>query len=388
MRTLFINTAGIVGGAEHSLLLLLRGLQQNGVHTHVALLEDGPLRASLDEIGVEHTLIATPANFRRGSRYGRDGVIGSAAIALGGIPAAWRVSRLAKTLGADVIHSNGMKAHMLGGLAGRLAGIPVVWHVRDFPPPGLAGRAFLRQMRVFPHVVVANSGAVKRAVSSGGAEVTALFNPVDLIRFHPGHAKNRLRQEIGVRDDVPIVGMVAHLTPWKGHELFLSIARDVGAVLPGARFVIVGGDVYNTNGHRGYADRLRATATVAGLDDRVTFLGVRDDVADVLADVDVLVHCPTSPEPFGRAIAEAMATGCPVVAARSGGIPEIVEDGKTGILVQPDNRRAFVDAVIRLLQDAGLRARFSAAARARAEAMFSVDAHASAIVEVYHRLAS
>ncbi len=104
---------------------------------------------------------------------------------------------------------------------------------------------------------------------------------------------------------------------------------------------------------------------------------------EVLAALDVLVHCPTAPEPFGRAVAEAMAVGRPVVAARAGGVAEIVEHENTGLLVAPGDVPGFAAATLRLLGDPALRARFGRAGRARAEALFGIDAHADAVLRAY-----
>ncbi len=384
---MFVSTTGILGGAEHSLLLLVQALTHAGVDCHVALLQDGPLRARFDAIGVGSSVLPVAPAFLQASRYSMSvGVIRGAGATIAAVPAAWRLSRVATEFGADVIHSNGMKAHTLAGLAGHLSHVPVVWHVRDFPPPGFAGRAFHHQLRLFPALVLANSEAVRRVLVSDRTPVMALHNPVDLDRFHPRRPKNRIRAALHVDACSPMIGLVAHLTPWKGHELFLGIARDIADEMPQARFVIAGGNVYRTDGHDGYADRLRDLANELGLTDRVIFLGARDDVADVLADLDVLVHCPLADEPFGRAIAEAMAAGTPVVAARCGGIPELVQDGGTGILVTPGDRAAFSQAVLRVLSDKEYRVKLGTASRARAEAMFALDAHAAAVLEAYGRV--
>jgi len=183
--------------------------------------------------------------------------------------------------------------------------------------------------------------------------------------------------------DTPLVGMIAHLTPWKGHEDFLLIARAVSDAVPAARFVVVGGSIYETEGHTGYAESLRRRAADLGLAERVFFLGARDDVPKVLAALDVLVHCPTAPEPFGRALAEAMAAARPVVAANCGGIPEFVRDGEDGYLVAPRDIAGFAKAIVRLLSDRELRHRFGVAGRSRAAALFSPQAHAERVVAAY-----
>jgi glycosyltransferase involved in cell wall biosynthesis len=180
--------------------------------------------------------------------------------------------------------------------------------------------------------------------------------------------------------------MIAHLTAWKGHALFLEIARRIADRVPTSRFIIAGGEIYETDGHLGLRESLIAQCAAFGLANRVTFLGARDDIPEILAALDVLVHCPQSPEPFGRNIAEAMAIGRPVVAARSGGVQEIVDDGVTGLLVAPGDVDSFTTAVVRLLSDSPLRKAYGAAARQRAEAMFGADRHAAAIIDAYATL--
>jgi glycosyltransferase involved in cell wall biosynthesis len=392
VRVLFVNGSGILGGAEHSLLLLLQGLQTSHVDAVVAMLADGPLGEELAVRHVPATVISAADRVRKASRYDapRHPVRGVGLI-VAGLPTAFRLARFARKYGSQVIHTNGMKAHMLGGLAGRLAGVPVVWHVRDFPPPGWTGRVFERQAQWLPSLILANSEAVRSSIASRSRHrvpILALKNPVDLERFHPHNVGAAIRRELGVQEPSPLIGLIAHLTPWKGHELFLAIARSVADRLPNARFVLVGGPVYETNGHAGYADALRNRVAALGLADRVVFLGARDDVADVLAALDVLVHCPTAPEPFGRVIAEAMGAGRAIVAARSGGIPELVDDGVTGLLVPPGNVERFVAAILQLTGDAELRRRLGEEGRRRAEAMFDVGRHATSVLTAYRDLLS
>jgi glycosyltransferase involved in cell wall biosynthesis len=302
----------------------------------------------------------------------------------GSLPAAVRLAASARRARVDVIHTNGMKAHLLGGLAGRLVGVPVIWHLRDFPPRGWAGRTFREAARRLPEVILAPSDAVTASIRLPGlTRGRVVPDPVDLDGFHPGIRADRFRRELGIEDDEPLIGMVGHLTPWKGHELFLQIARAVADRMPGSRFVVAGGPIYETHGHAGYAETLRRKASASGLSQRVTFLGIRDDIPELLAGLDVLVHAPIAPEPFGRVLAEAMAVGRPVVAARCGGIPEVVEDGVTGFLVAPGDVVAFTTAVERLLVDPGLRRRLGEAGRRRATLRFGVEAHTACVLEAY-----
>lgn len=389
MRVLFVNPGRAVGGAEESLLLLIEGLRPHGVEPVVALFGDGSFRERLSSLGVATTCVAPSRRVLKTGRYRPPGAFAAAPLVMAGLPTALRLAAIARRARADVIHTNGMKAHLLGGLASRVGRVPGIWHLRDFPPAGWAGRMFCRAARRLPKVILAVSDAVARSVRSSGSvvpRVVTLHDPIDTRRFHPGVPRGRIRQELGLGPEVPVVGLIAHLTPWKGHELFLDFARAVLNVLGETRFVVVGGLVYETDGHAGYARTLARRAAALGLSERVRFLGARHDIPEILAALDVLVHCPTAPEPFGRVLGEAMAVGPPVVAARCGGIPEIVDDGVTGFLVAPGDVGAFASAVVRLLADRTLRDRLGRAGRGRVEERFAVDAHVAAVLEAYRAL--
>lgn len=391
LRVLFLNPGRHMGGAEESLLLLIEGLRAHDVDPTVVMFADGPFAARLVSRDVPVVFLDVPTSVRRATRYqAATSLVGTAWLGARAIPGIARLTAMIQRAQPDLIHTNGLKAHLLGGIAGRLARRPVVWHLRDFPPEGFAGRLLKRAARSLPAVVLANSDAVAGAIKQTGAErprVLRLYNPVDLERFRPDRSGARIRATLGVALDAPLVGMVAHLTPWKGHLDFLSIAMQVTSGLPTARFLVAGGAIYETGGHSGYAEALTRRTVDLGLGGRVLFLGAREDIPEILAALDVLVHCPTAPEPFGRGVAEAMAVGRPVVAARAGGTPEIVEHDVTGFLVNPGDVRGFTSAVLRLLRDPELRQRLGLAARLRAEQLFPVGPHAERVLEVYRALA-
>jgi glycosyltransferase involved in cell wall biosynthesis len=177
------------------------------------------------------------------------------------------------------------------------------------------------------------------------------------------------------------VGVLANLVPFKGHEDFLLMARrllDRGHM---CEFWIVGEDRERS----GYEGHLRRFAGSLGLNGQVKFLGFRADVAEILWQLDILVSS-SHYEPFGRTLIEAMACELPVVATKVGGIPEVVADGETGILVPPREPEALADGVGRLLGDARLRGEMGRAGRARVEALFSSTAHAAQVLTVYQKL--
>src|SRR5262249_43369206 len=124
-RVLFVNPGGALGGAEHTLLLPVRGLRVRGIDVTVALLGDGPLRERLNALGADTVRIRSAQHFRRAGRYRRLGAWHSVATAAGAFPIVFRLARLARRIRADLIHTNGTKAHLVGGLAGRISRVPV-----------------------------------------------------------------------------------------------------------------------------------------------------------------------------------------------------------------------------------------------------------------------
>jgi len=175
-----------------------------------------------------------------------------------------------------------------------------------------------------------------------GAPVSLIYNGVDLARYDHTEPCCTFREQYGIEPDAVVVGVVARLEPEKGHPTLLQAWPAVLRAVPNAALLVVG------EGSR-YAEleRLAASLRIAH---RVVFTGRRDDVPSVTAALDVAV-LPSYREAQGLSILEAMALSRPVVASRVGGIPEVIEDGVSGLLVPPRDPEALAGAIIRLLKD-------------------------------------
>jgi glycosyltransferase involved in cell wall biosynthesis len=156
--------------------------------------------------------------------------------------------------------------------------------------------------------------------------------------------------------------------PEKGVEYFLEMARLVHARAPQVRFLAVGGD--SAVEDIGWLDRMKHLANELGVDRLVCFPGSRDDIQDIMHSIDVLV-VPSLDEGFGRVIVEAAAAGVPAVGANAAGIPEVVRDGQTGLLVPPRDGAAIATAVLRMLDDEGWRRQLGESARSNARERFA-----------------
>jgi glycosyltransferase involved in cell wall biosynthesis len=164
--------------------------------------------------------------------------------------------------------------------------------------------------------------------------------------------------------------MVGRLSPWKGQADFIRAMRLVRARFPDVYMVLVGGPIF---GDDSYESALHELAQDCGMAPWSRFIGQRDDLPDVLAALDILVHCSTEPEPFGRVVIEGMAAGLPVAAYGHGALPEIVVPGETGLLVPPGDIEALAQAVRDLIANSAARASYGLAGRQRARECYDVQ---------------
>jgi len=209
------------------------------------------------------------------------------------------------------------------------------------------------------------------------ARVTCIATGVDLARFNP-EIEGSLHRELGIDPEVALVGMISVLRSWKGHATFLdAAARLLGDSNRSVRFVIAGDGPGR--------DELAGKIAQAPWKDQVTLLGHRTDVPNILASLDVLVLPSYAHEGIPQIILQAQAMSCAVVATTIGGIPEVVEDGVTGLLVPPRHAERLAEKIAALLDDPGLDAHLGQAARANVEKHHSLDAMGERLLALYEK---
>lgn len=291
------------------------------------------------------------------------------------------VARLRAVLRAErpaLLHLHSRRgADVLGGIAGRLAGVPCVLTRRvDNPEPAPIARL---KYRLYERVIAISDGIRKVLLSEGvpAAKVDTARDAVDTERFRPGCRWPEWREALRLPSNALVVGMAAQMIERKGHRYLLEAAPRVCAAVPAARFLILG---------RGPLEsQLREDVAGRGLTEQVRFLGFRDDLDRLFPCLDLLVH-PATLEGLGVVLLQAAACQLPIVAAAAGGIPEVVREGVNGRLVPPGDANALGDALIALLKDADVRRRMGSAGRRIVEEEFSIDAMVEANLRVYRLL--
>ena len=360
------------GGAETVLAVLLAALDRSRFVPHLACPGTGPLPARAAKLGA--TVHDLPIGGR--SAWGK----------ARSVPAAARgLRRIADRIGARLLYANTMIAGYAAVLAQR-PDLRCLWHLHIVTRSAVARFAVRRAAAVItPSLAGARAIAADLAASD---RLCVVQNGVAPAFFAGTPTGAGLRAELGVAPTSPLVGIVGRLDPHKGHEVLLrAVARLPGTGTP-CHVVVVGSEVFADSQPRigGFLATLQKLVAELGCAGRVHFLGHRGDLPGLLPQLDVVAVPSTMPESAPRAIAEAQAAGCAVIASAIGGVAELVADGATGILVPPGDETALAQAITVVLADRGLRARLGGAARAHAAANYSLAVFARRIEAVCERV--
>lgn len=379
LKVLLVNHTGKVGGAEASLLTLLEALvssHSGEVEITLAAPDDGHLLESAESIGVRTISTRWIKRLRR-PKSSRELALAAMALLRGAMDALQTLH----TASPHIVHCNSLQSALYFALPTTLKCTPMVWHCRDVLMP----RLIARLIGTRSSAVIAISNAVAKALLACGVsegKVRVIYNAVNAAKFeHPYKAAvSEFRRRCGVIDDGLLIGMVAHIVPWKRHDVFIRMASMLSKRHPDVRFVIVGGDIFSE--HEQWLKQLVQLGDELSLSSRLAFVGAQKDMTTVMNAIDILVH-PSPMEPFGRAIIEAMAAGKAVVAVNAFGPAELISDGENGLLAQAPTPEALANAVNRLIEDDAFRERMGDAARQFVAKRFSPQVHANAILNLW-----
>lgn len=398
VRVLFLNPLGGLGGAERSLLDLLVSLRASGlpVEPRLLLMADGELARRVRELGIPVDLMPMPAPLASLGEFRRDrGPRARRALHLAEsarvtVPYLLALRGAIRRARPDVVHTNGMKAHLSARLA--VPELPTIVHVRDFASQRPLTRHLLlvhRRRAIF----AANSRAVEADLLGlePRAVTRVIYNAIDVDAFAPGPADPReLASLAGLPPPPPgsiVIGMVATYAWWKGHRTFVAAAarmRELSRVP--LRFYVVGGPIYGAPGAQIAPGELEELIRGAGLTGSLGLVPFQAEMAQAYRGMDVVVQPSERPEPFGRVIVEAMASGKPVVVARAGGAVELFEEGETGFGFVPGDPSDCARALRPLVEDAALRERVGKNARNAARTRFNRERLAADAFELYRDL--
>lgn len=384
MKVLFVSPVGGLGGAERCLLTAMAAVKRAGHDVHLISCTDGPLLAKAAELSIPARVVVMPASMAATGESG--GMLRAMFRAPLLLCSTWNYARALRRaiaeVAPDVIHSNGLKTHVL--LSAAKPNAKIVWHLHDFiGSRRLMGR-LLRRASNRASRAIAISHAVKQDATGvlPNLPIDVVMNAIDVERFSP--VPGRLHELPG-DPDVLRVGLVATYARWKGQDLFLRAAARVLRERPElkVRFYIIGGAIYHTNGSQWSAEELDALARELGITEHVVRVPFQQETANVYRSLDVIVHASTKPEPFGLTIVEAMACGRPVIVANAGGAMEIFKDGHDALGFTPGEEAGLAARIVTLLEDFAEGIRLAENARQTVVRRFSDERLGGELMAVY-----
>jgi glycosyltransferase involved in cell wall biosynthesis len=352
MKILHIDTEKGFRGGEGQVLLLMEGLKKRGHENFLAAPRDSSIIEKAEDIAdsilrLKHERIFSIINMHR-------------------------ICKFVQSSQADILHLHTAHAHMVGGIVGMLRRKPVVVTRRvDFP---IRNRF---KYNCLSDKIIAISQKIKEVLVRGGVienKIAVIPSGIDTKKFDGVDEAGSLYEEFKIPQGSLVIGTVAHLADHKGHAYLLKAIPQVLKELPNCFFLFIGeGEL------KGF---LKARCRKLGINDKVFFTGFREDIPEILSILDLFV-LPSHLEGLCTSLMDAMYMGVPVVATNAGGIPEVVEDGKSGILVPPKDPRALAEAIINLLKDEDKRRRFSADGKQRIIEKFTASQMVDKVEQVY-----
>ncbi|MGQ0732034.1 MAG: glycosyltransferase [Acidobacteriota bacterium] len=355
--------AYMVGGAEEMVLNLVRRLPRRFEPVVCSIHEPGPIGEEIRRTGVPFAVLGLTPGLRRPFDV-------------------LAIRRYLRDVRPDIVHPFLLTASLYGRFASLLAGVPIVLgtEVNVYEHKRSVHALAERWLMHGTDAVIASAESVRefyiRQVHAAPEKVEVIYNAVDWSALVATKSRERVRAEAGVSEGAIVACIIARLTEQKAHR-YLFDAMATTPSLSGLHLLVVG------DGELG--DALRTRVGALGLQNRVHFLGARRDLGDLLGASDLFVM-PSLWEGLPLSMILAMGRSLPVVAARVAGIPEVVRDGETGLLVPPGDAAALGAAMARLVADGALRTRLGTAARAFVAPRFGVDGYVGAVTALYDRL--
>ncbi len=360
MKTILhlIETSG-PGGAEKMLISLVDHLDKASYRSVVCLLKDGWLRDQFQRRGVDTFIHPLNRSFDIGWLRKFVGFV--------------------KKHRIDLMHSHEFAMNTYGSIASVLSGVPIVTtvHGKSYYWKYLRRRMAYRFVSRQSKMVAVSEDIARglcQAVGIRPDRIRTIYNGIEIDLFHPNQRmREQIRRELQVTDEQSVIGAIGNLYPVKGHTYLVRAAAAVIRMVPNAVFFIAG------RGH--LLESLQAEARELGVENKIRFLGFRDDVPALLQAMDIFV-LPSLSEGLPLSALEAMASGKPVVATRVGGVPEVVVDGETGFLTAPEDADELAEKLVCLLRTPCLAHQLGANGQEIVKERFSLDR----MVKNYERL--
>ena len=381
-----MNGAKPPRGGEFLTLYLITHLRKDIFHPLLVYAHDGVIVRRLKEAGIDSVQI--PLSSKIANIYPREISLHSPFFVISFLwhlvlsGSIFKLNKILKKNNIHLIYCADNISKFIGGIAGKMAGVKVVAHCHDDFKEDTLGKTMRMFYLMLLDRILTVSDKVKKffAVNKKGFQkAITVYNGIDTDIFNPQNVPDDLRNELGLEKENIVIGSIGVIEKDKGHRYLVeALARLKAEGITNVICVICG------TGHQ-EAD-LKELVRANGLDREVLFLGFRDDIPKVLKVLDILALMSLTIESFSMAAVEAMAMEVPVIATNIGGVPEVIDDGKTGIIIPPGNVDALCEAIKYLIQNPGVRFRMGQNGRLRVLDRFTIESNVRKTEEIFLQL--
>jgi glycosyltransferase involved in cell wall biosynthesis len=362
---LFSSLSGeLIGGGQQSLLLYLKKIDRTRFVPVLVCPCDGTLVEIARSLGIHTSVLAMPkiARFR--------------------ISSVFALCKLMKEQKIDCVHTDSPRQTVYCGIAARLCGKPLLWHVRTSMGQNMLFERFC--YGISDKVIAVSKTAALRfpwAENDRKNKMEVVYNGVDIDEFDKQAHRTDVRKEFSIKTDCLVVGTAGQILQTKGQDIFIKAASILRKQYAGdMKFLIAG------TGESGYVGRLVDLSKSLGIGDRVVFTGFRNDMPSVMSAMDIFVLATCLKEGLSRVIIEAMAAAKPVIATDIGGNAESVDNGTTGLLFPQGDETSLAIAMQRLLSDRGQSQKMGLAGRKKLEQDFNIEKNLCRLQAIYEEL--
>lgn len=368
------------GGSSNSLYRLLKNLDKTKFNPIVISFGKGPNIENIRDLGIE-IIIKKPRDSDKFKLLPRIFAFG---FFYSTFPFTLFLLRFMRSKHIDLVDLNTNVASGAPALlAAKLLRIPCISHMRGY------GKYTNFEKKLFKvvdrYICVSNylRDILITKYNIGQQKIKTIYDGLDLDSFKPKVEKNRLREELNLEPNLPLIGIVSRLMLRKGQDDFIRAAKFVLSEFPETKFLIVGDNPEDNGSIKAY---LKEIVDELGVSKNIIFLGWRKDITDILSLLDISVFASRMREGFGNVIMESMALGIPVVATNIGGCPELIKPGQSGLLVEPSNPQKLAEAIISLLRNQELALKISENEKLRASKLFDIRRVVSETENIYEEL--
>jgi glycosyltransferase involved in cell wall biosynthesis len=399
MKILYLNSSSQLGGAERNLIDVIIAVQKQDPSIEITVLitaPDGPLVTELMLLDIKVVLLELPQKIAQ---------LGDSGLKAGGNKLA-RILKLAQNftfvgelmsyrsqlrqkiveIAPDLIHSNGMKTHLLAASLG--LNLPLIWHLHDF----ISSRSLIKYLLKLFVGKVTVAIAISRSIADDWQTVfpqlpiELIYNAIDIY-----HYRSTVSEPIIGKPDRQVkVGLVATYAFWKGHDIFIQAIGQIVKQQPNlksqVKFYIIGGAIYQTDRSQHSRISLQQLARDVDVEDWLEFIDFQRDIVSSYNMLDIVVHASTQPEPFGRTIVEAMACEKAVIVADAGGAAELFTHHQDALGVPPGNPEALATAILELIRSPAKRVALGTAGRKTAIDRFALDRLGREAIALYQKI--